>query len=76
MKTLFRPILLDGITMLELLEEEQMASSLRSVRTQSMKIIRESRPAVLSSCLNMHLLKTTMNEYAQLIDAEMETVCP
>ena len=76
METLFRPILLDGVTMLELLEEEQLASSLRTVRTQFMKAVKESRPAVLSSHLNMSLLTAAMTEYAQLIAAEMETICP
>ena len=76
METLFRPILLDGVAMLELLEEERLASSLRTVRTQFMKAIKESRPAVLSSHLNMPLLTAAMTEYAQLIAAEMETICP
>ena len=76
METLFRPILLDGVTMLELLEEEQIASSLRTIRPQFMKAVKESRPAVLSSRLDMSLLTTAMTEYAQLIDAEMETICP
>ena len=76
MEHLFRPILLDGVAMLELLGEEQIAFSLRTVRTQFMKAVRESRPVVLSSYLNMPLLITAMTEYAQLIAAEMETICP
>ena len=76
METLFRPILLDGVAMLEILEEEQLASSLRTVRTQFMRAIRESRPAVLSAHLDMSLLTASMTEYAQLIAAEMETICP
>ena len=76
MEALFRPILLDGVTMLELLEKEDIASSLRTVRTQFIKAVKESRPAVLSSYLNMSLLMTSITEYAQLIAAEMETICP
>lgn len=76
METLFRPILLDGVTMLELLEKEDLASSLRTVRTQFLNAVKESRPAVLSSRLNMTLLTAAMTEYAQLIAAEMETICP
>lgn len=76
METLFRPILLDGVTMLELLEEEQLASSLRTVRTQFMKTVKEARPLILSSHLDMSLLTNAMTEYAQLIAAEMETICP
>ena len=76
MENLFRSILLDGVTMLELLEEEQLASSLWTIRTQFMQAVRESQPAVLSSHLDMPLLTTAMTKYAQLIAAEMETICP
>lgn len=75
METLFRPILLDGVTMLELLEEEQIASSLRTVRTQFMKTVKEAHSVTLSSHLDMSLLTNAMTEYAQLIAAEMETIC-
>ena len=60
--------------MLELLEEEQLASSLRTVRTQFMKTVREA--SILSSHLDMSLLTNAITEYAQLIAAEMETICP
>lgn len=76
MEALFRPILLDGVTMLELLEEEQLASSLRTVRTQFMKTVKEASPVILSSHLDMSLLTNAITEYAQLIAAEMETICP
>lgn len=76
MEALFRPILLDGVTMLELLEEEQLASYLRTVRTQFMKTVKESCPVILSSHLDMSLLTNAITEYAQLIAAEMETICP
>ena len=74
METLFRPILLDGVTMLELLEEERLASSLRTVRTQFMNTVKEAR--ILSSHLDMSLLTNAITEYSQLIAAEMETICP
>lgn len=76
METLFRPILLDGITMLELLEEERLASSLRTIRTQFIKAVKENCTAALTSRLNIPLLVASMTEYAQLITAEMETICP
>ena len=76
METLFRPILLDGVTMLELLEKERLASSLRTIRTQFMETAKENCPAVLASQLDMPLLAASMAEYAQLIAAEMETICP
>lgn len=76
METLFRPILLDGVTMLELLEEERLASSLRTIRTQFIKAVKENCTAALASRLNIPLLVASMTEYAQLITAEMETICP
>lgn len=76
METLFRPILLDGVTMLELLEEERLASSLRTIRTQFMEAVKKNCTAVLASQLDMPLLAASIDEYAQLITAEMETICP
>lgn len=75
---LFRPILLDGVTMLELLGEEQIAAALRTVRAQLMAALRENRPVVLARRLDMTLLKSAMTEYAGLIDkaAEREDECP
>lgn len=74
MDALFRPILLDGVTMLELLEEDRLASNLRTLRTQFTKALKSSRPLILSSCLDMSLLTTSMTNYARLIAAEMETI--
>ena len=74
MAGLFRPILLDGVTMLELLEEEQIAGPLRTVRAQLMKVRGERIPAVLSNRLDMRLLTAAITEYKQLIAAEMETI--
>lgn len=65
--TLFRPILLDGVTMLELLGEEQTATPLRTVRAQFLRIIRENRPAVLAEELDMRLLCAAMIQYEELI---------
>lgn len=76
METLFRSILLDGVTMLDLLEEERLASSLRTIRTQFIKAVKENCTAALASRLDMPLLTASMTEYAQLIAAEMETICP
>lgn len=74
--TLFRPILLDGVTMLELLREEKIAAALRTVRTQFMTALREDRPVVLAQRLDMALLMNAMTEYAGLIEKERENECP
>lgn len=74
MNGLFRPILLDGVTMLELLEEERLAAGLRKLRGQFMETVRTSLPATLSSCMDMSLLTASMAGYARLIAAEMEAI--
>ncbi|MBD5162840.1 MAG: hypothetical protein HDT14_12685 [Oscillibacter sp.] len=76
--TLFRPILLDGVTMLELLMEEQIAAALRTVRAQLMAALREDRPVIPARRLDMALLTKAMTEYAGLIEkaAEREDECP
>lgn len=73
---LFRPILLDGVTMLELLGEEQVAAALRTVRAQLMEALRENRPAVLARRLDMALLTSAMTEYAGLIKSPHSALCP
>lgn len=60
---LFRPLLLDGITMLELLENTEPAASLRTVRAQLLPLIRAGRPAVLSESIDLSLLNTSIRAY-------------
>lgn len=75
MNDLFRPILLDGVSMLDLLEEEEIASGLRTIRSQLLNAVKENRSAVLSTRLNMSMLTTVMSKYARHIAAEMEKLC-
>ncbi len=60
---LFRPLLLDGITMLELLEDTEPAASLRTVRAQLLPLIRAGRPAVLSESIDLSLLNASIRAY-------------
>ena len=60
---LFRPLLLDGITMLELLENTEPAASLRTVRAQLLPLIRAGRPAVLSESIDLSLLNASIRAY-------------
>lgn len=73
---LFRPILLDGVTMLELLGEEQIAAALRTVRAQLMAALREDCPVVPARRLDMALLTNAMTEYAGLIKNPNSALCP
>ena len=57
---LFRPLLLDGVTMLELLENTEPAASLRTVRAQLLPLIRAGRPTVLSESIDLSLLNASI----------------
>lgn len=65
---LFRPLLLDGITMLELLEDTEPAASLRTVRAQLLPLIRAGRSAVLSESIDLSLLNTSIRAYHSRIE--------
>lgn len=69
----FRPILLDGVTMLELLEETGAAEPLKAVRAQFLKIVRENRSSVLAEELDMERLCAAMAQYEELMIRQMET---
>ena len=72
MNTLFRPILLDGVTMLELLEESEIATALKKVRTQFLNVIKGKQAAVLADKLDMTLLNDAVARYEALIRNHME----
>ena len=72
MNELFRPVLLDGVTMLELLEEMETAEQLKAVREQFLRSIRGNHPAVLAKELDMERLCTAMDQYEKLIIEKME----
>ncbi len=65
---LFRPLLLDGITMMELLEDTEPAASLRTVRAQLLPLIRAGRPAILSESIDLSLLNTSIRAYHSRIE--------
>ncbi len=67
MNTLFRAILLDGITMLDLIGEAQISRKLKIVQRQFMNAVKENRPLQLDQCLDMALLNSAIAEYISLI---------
>ena len=71
MNELFRPILLDGVTMLELLEKLGTAEPLKVAQAQFLRIIKEARPAVLAEELDMGRLCAAMAQYEDLIIKQM-----
>lgn len=69
MNTLFRAILLDGITMLDLIGETQISHKLKIVQGQFMNAVKENRPLQLDQCLDITLLHSAITEYINLIIA-------
>lgn len=67
MDTLFRAILLDGITMLELLGETEIRQKLKTVQGQLLAAIRENRAVCLDGALDFDLLQEGIREYCSLI---------
>jgi len=69
---LFRPLLLDGVTMLELLGEP--AEPLKEIQTQFLCAVRESRPAVLAEVMDLPRLNAAIDEYGKLIVRQQDSI--
>ncbi len=69
MDTLFRAILLDGITMLDLIGETLISQKLKIVQGQFMNAVKENKPLQLDRRLDMALLNSAITEYIDLICA-------
>ena len=71
MNTLFRPMLLDGITMLELIGQDALAGKLHQVQREFLSAIRAGKPVVLAEVMQMDVLMQAMNDYITLIQGEL-----
>lgn len=69
MNTLFRPLLLDGITMLELIGESELAAQLAAVQRSFLNALRQEtdRRIVLADALPMKSFAEAVQAYARLI---------
>lgn len=72
MNTLFRAILLDGITMLDLIGETQIIQKLKTVQDQFMNAVKENRSLQLDKFLDVPLLNAAVAEYIELIQAHIK----
>ncbi len=68
MNTLFRAILLDGITMLELCAETAQAEKLRIVQSEFMIAVKKNTTVILSEEVSVDLLVEAIEEYKRLIE--------
>ena len=72
LNTLFRPLLLDGISMLELLKENDLAEVFRHLQGELMGFMRSNRTGCLSDVLDIQKLKSAALQYEKLIVQAMQ----
>lgn len=71
MNRLFRPLLLDGITMLELAGESTLAHQFTILQQQFMAFIRGKREKALQETLSLDILRDITEQYARLIEQQI-----
>lgn len=67
MDTLFRAILLDGVTMLDLIGKTHISKNLKIIQGQFINAVKSNRGLTLNKCLDVPLLKKAIQEYSELI---------
>ena len=72
MNRLFRPLLLDGITMLELAGGTDLAQEFTALQQQFMTFMRGTREEALRETLSMNSLNDLTERYAHLIEQQIE----
>ena len=70
MNSLFRSLLLDGITMLELAGETALAQEFTTLQQQFMSFMRGSRREALQETLSLDQLHDLTEQYAHLIEQQ------
>lgn len=70
MNTIFRSILLDGLTMLELIDNTALADKLRWVQGEFLSAVRSGRECTLSEEIKVDMLIDAIDEYIALIKTE------
>ena len=73
MNSLFRPLLLDGITMLELAGETALAQEFTTLQHQFMAFMRGSRREALQETLSLDKLHDLTERYAHLIERQISS---
>ena len=71
MNSLFRPLLLDGITMLALAGETDLAQKFTALQQQFMAFMRGTREEALREALSMDSLHDLTERYAHLIERQI-----
>ena len=71
MNTLFRPLLLDGISMLELAGETELAHDFSILQQDFMTFLRSSRTGVMGEMVSLDRLRRLSEEYIRLIEKQL-----
>ena len=71
MNSLFRPLLLDGITMLELAGETALARDFTVLQQQLLSFMRGSREGILRETLSLDRLRRLTEQYVRLIEQQL-----
>ena len=71
MNRLFRPLLLDGISMLQLTGETALVLGFSALQRNLMDFLRSPRVSVLSASLSLETLHTLSEQYVQLIKKQL-----
>lgn len=73
LNSLFRPLLLDGITMLELAGKPALAQEFTVLQQQFLSFLRGTREKALQETLSLDKLHELTEQYAHLIERQIET---
>ena len=74
LNTLFRPLFLDGITMLNLIEEIELSEEFAKMQGDLLRVLRQDTKEriLLTNYISMDKLQVSVQKYMELIKAEIE----
>jgi len=73
MNQLFRPLLLDGLTMMQLLEEEQLVLMLRDIQNRYLEQLRKNQPLRLADYMDCAMIDKAIDHIVTLINRKSVT---
>lgn len=75
MNSLFRPLLLDGLTMAQLRKDHELAEILTVLQGQYLSVLRLGQPAVLSESMDMCLLEKAFDRITEYVRVQYRKIC-
>lgn len=74
LNTLFRPLFLDGITMLNLIGETELAEEFAKMQGDLLRVLHQNTKEgiILKEDISMHKLQVSVQKYVELIKAEIK----